>query len=166
VSSGATLLVSQSNQINNAATVSLTGGTIRTAGGVSEVFGNLSVTGSSFLDFGASYATPSSMSFGTYTPSSLLTLNNFNFGSTLVFKSDLSSSITNSSLFTFNNGGIGSYSWNAGSSTFTITAIPEPSTCLAAAGLLGAMLWPSRRRIIRDAKKILGLANSTKGPLA
>jgi hypothetical protein len=37
------------------------------------------------------------------------------------------------------------------------TAIPEPSTYLAAAGLLGLMLWPSRRCIIRDTKKILAL---------
>ena len=41
VSSGATLLVSQNNQVNNAASVTLSGGTIRTASGVSEVFGNL-----------------------------------------------------------------------------------------------------------------------------
>ena len=28
-----------------------------------------------------------------------------------------------------------------------ITAIPEPSTYLAAIGLLGLMLWPLRRRL-------------------
>ncbi|MEY3481120.1 MAG: hypothetical protein RIQ71_1895, partial [Verrucomicrobiota bacterium] len=98
VASGATLLVSQANQVNNSASVSLTGGTIRTASGVSEVFGNLSVTSASFLDFGTtSYANANSISFGTYSPSALLTINNFDFGSTLVFKTDLSGSITNSS---------------------------------------------------------------------
>lgn len=67
-------------------------------------------------------------------------------GGTIVFGSDLRSSITNSSLFSFSNGGIGSSSWNESTSTFTITAIPEPSTYLAALGLLALVLWPLRRR--------------------
>ena len=50
--------------------------------------------------------------------------------------------------------------------TFTITAIPEPSTYLAAAGLLSLMLWPSRKRIVRDAKKILGLTPPMRDRLA
>lgn len=152
VSSGATLLVSQNNQVNNAATVSLSGGTIRTGAGVTETFGNLNVSSSSFLDFGATFGNASSINFGTYTPSSLLTIGNFDFGSTLTFKTDLTSSITNSSLFAFNNGGISSFNWDAGTSTFTITAIPEPSTVLAAAGLVGLMFWPSRRRLLAAAK--------------
>ena len=155
VASGATLLVSQSNQVNDSANVSLSGGTIRTAAGVSEVFQNLSVTTASFLDFGATYGNASSMSFGSYTPSALLTINNFDFGSTLFFKTDLTSTINNSSFFTFNNGGISSYSWDEGSGTFTITAIPEPSTYLAATGLLALVFWPSRRNIVRIFKRAL-----------
>jgi autotransporter-associated beta strand protein len=152
VANGATLLISQANQVNNTAAVSLSGGTIRTASGVSEVFGNLSVTGSGFLDFGTtSYANANTINFGTYTPSALLTINNFNFGSTLTFGSDLTSTINNSSFFTFNSGGIASSSWNAGTSTFTITAIPETSTYVAAIGLLAMMLWPLRRRFMRAA---------------
>jgi autotransporter-associated beta strand protein len=147
VANGATLLVSQGNQVNNSAGVTLSGGTVKTAAGVSEVFGSLNVSTASFLDFGTtSYANANSISFGTYTPSALLTINNFNFGSTLVFKSDLSTSITNSSFFAFSNGGISSYNWDSESSTFTITAIPEPSTCLAAAGLLALLICSSRRR--------------------
>jgi hypothetical protein len=53
-----------------------------------------------------------------------------------------------------------------GSRCFTITAIPEPSTYAAAAGLLGLMLWPSRKRIVRDAKKILGLTPPMRDRLA
>jgi autotransporter-associated beta strand protein len=147
VTNGATLLVSQSHQVNNSAAVSLSGGTITRAGGVSETFGNLNVSASSVINFGAtSYGNAGNLTFGTYTPSSLLTINNFDFGSTLVFRSDLRSSITNSSLFSFSNGGIGSSSWNESTSTFTITAIPEPSTYLAALGLLALVLWPLRRR--------------------
>jgi len=144
VASGATLLVSQSNQVNNNATVTLSGGTITRGSGVSEVFGNLNLTQSSFLDFGT--GTAGTISFGTYTPSALLTVNNFAPGNALVFGSDLRSTINNSSFFTFTNGGIASSSWNEGTSTFTITAIPEPSTYLAAIALLALMLWPLCRR--------------------
>jgi autotransporter-associated beta strand protein len=143
VSSGATLLVSQSNQVNNNATVTLSGGTITRGSGVSEVCGTLNLTQSSFLDFGT--GATGTITFGTYTPSSLLTINSFLPGNTLVFGSDLTSTINNSSFFTFTNGGIGSSSWNG--STFTITAIPEPSTYVAAIGLLALMLWPLRRRL-------------------
>jgi autotransporter-associated beta strand protein len=145
VASGATLLVSQSNQVNNNAAVTLSGGTITRGSGVSEVFGSLNLTEASFLDFGT--GTVGTISFGTYTPSSLLTINNFGLGNTLVFGSDLRSTINNSSFFTFTNGGIGSSSWNQSTSTFTITAIPEPSTYVAALGLLALMLWPLRRRL-------------------
>ena len=167
VATGATLLISQSEQVNDASAVTLSGGTIRTAAGVDEAFGNLTVTGSGFLDFGTtSYANANTISFGDYiyTPSALLTINNFNFGSTLTFKSNLSGSITNSSFFTFNNGGIASSSWDG--STFTITAIPEPSTYVAALGLLALMLWPLRRRLIKDARSIFGLRAPMRDRLA
>jgi len=55
--------------------------------------------------------------------------------------------INGSSFLTFSNGGIASTSWNEVTSTFTITAIPEPSTYVAAIGLLALMLWPLRRRL-------------------
>lgn len=147
----AVLLLSQSDQVNDTAAVTLSGGTIRTPGGVSQVFGDLTVTGSGFLDFGAtSYATASQISFGEYTPSSLLTINNFDYGSTLSFNADLRGTINNTSLFAFTNGGIASSSWDG--TTFTITAIPEPSTYAAAVGLIGLMLWPARRRLLAAAK--------------
>jgi autotransporter-associated beta strand protein len=143
VSSGATLLVSQSNQVNNNATVTLSGGTITRGSGVSEVFGNLNLTQSSFLDFGT--GATGTITFGTYTPSSLLTVQNFLPGNTLAFGSDLRTTINDTSLFQF-SGGFTS-AWNDGNSTFTITAIPEPSTYVAAIALLALMLWPLRRRL-------------------
>ncbi len=65
----------------------------------------------------------------------------------------------------------GAEAMNCGGSTFsnepfTITAIPEPSTYLAAAGLLSLMLWPSRKRLLKDAKKILGLRAPMRDRLA
>ncbi len=143
VTNGATLLVSQSNQVNNSASVTLSGGTITRGSGVSEVFGNLNLTQASFLDFGSGAA--GNLTFGTYAPSALLTVNNFLPGNTLVFGSDLRNSINSTNLFQF-SGGFTS-AWNGSNSTFTITAIPEPSTYLAALGLLALMLWPLRRRL-------------------
>jgi autotransporter-associated beta strand protein len=146
VGTGATLLLSQSDQVNNAATVTLSGGTIRRASGVSEVFGNLNLTASSFLDFNSGAA--GSLSFGgiDYTPSALLALQlvNFTQGNSLVIQTttDLTSYIGTG--FTSSGaGGIGGSSFDG--TTFTITAIPEPSTYLAAAGLLAMMLWSCRR---------------------
>ncbi|MGA1104822.1 MAG: autotransporter-associated beta strand repeat-containing protein, partial [Pseudomonadales bacterium] len=150
VASGATLLLSQSDQVNNSATVTLSGGTIQRGSGVSEVFGNLSLTTGSFLDFGT--GTTGTLSFGTYTPSALLTVSNFGSGNTLTFGSDLTDTI-DGALFSFDSAFTSS--WNSGTSTFTITAIPEPSTYLAAAGLLAVLMWPSRRRLLKDAKSFL-----------
>lgn len=129
VASGATLLIAQSNQVNDGAALSLSGGTITRGAGVSETFGNLSVTGSGFIDFGTGVV--GELRFGTYTPSALLTVNNFLPGNKLVFVgSNLSASINNTSLFSFQ--GAFESTWNSGTSTFTITAIPEASTWFAA----------------------------------
>lgn len=144
VVSGATLLISASDQVNNVATVSLSGGTIQRGSGVAETFGNLSLAASSFIDFGS--GTASSLNFGTYTGGGFkLNVNNFLVGNVLTFKTDLTTTINNTSLFGFDNGFTSA--WNSGTSTFTITAIPEPSSVLAALGLGGLLLWPAARRL-------------------
>jgi autotransporter-associated beta strand protein len=165
--STAKLLLSKSDQVNNSATVTLSGGTIERASGVSETFGALNLDGDSTLNFGS--GTAGNLTFGQYegnsgNPSNLLTVNNFFAGNTLVFARDLSSFISptySGTAFTsdyFNiNSTSGGFTSNWNGSTFTITAIPEPSTYAAAAGLLAMFLWPVRRRMIKDIKSILGL---------
>jgi fibronectin-binding autotransporter adhesin len=148
VASGATLLISQSNQVNNNAAVTLSGGTITRGSGVTEVFGNLNLTEASFLDFGT--GTAGNLTFGTYqdntTPSALLTLNNFIPGNSFTFNSTSFSQGSINSYFQFGTGFVG-YSLSNTGSTFTITAIPEPSTYVAAIALLALMLWPLRHRM-------------------
>ncbi len=117
---GARLLTSQDDQVNNNATITLSGGTIETASGVSETFGDLNLTTVSFLTFGE--GATGNMSSGTYTPSEWPTINNFASRRKLVFKSDLTTTINTPSFFAFNRGGIASYSRDQGRSTFTITA--------------------------------------------
>lgn len=159
VAQNAVLLISQSDQVNNNAAITLSGGTITRGSGVNEVFGSLNLTTGSFLDFGTGAA--GNLTFGTYTPSALLTVNNFLPGNTLTFASNLTSEQLSTN-FTFDNG----FTSNWNGSTFTITAIPEPSTYAAAIGLLVLMLWPSRKRIVRDAKKILGFTPPMRDRLA
>ncbi len=152
VATNAVLLISKSNQINDGAAVTLSGGTIRRASDVSEVFGNLTLSSASFLDFGSGAL--GSISFGSYAPSSLLTVQNFFPGNGLSFTSNLTSTIENTNLFRFD--GAFTYDWNSQTSLFTITAIPEASTLVVVIGLAGVMLWPARRRLpktIRDTRR-------------
>ena len=158
VATNATLLVSQNSQVNDSASVTLSGGTIQRASGVSEVFGNLNLTVSSFLDFGGGTAGTITFNGLSYTPSALLVLNiaNFNQGSSLVFQTTNSLSMTG---FTFSGtGGFGSSSFDG--STFTITAIPEPSTLLVAAGLSFLLLTGTlfKRSHRTSSTQILGCA--------
>jgi hypothetical protein len=141
VSAGATLLLSTGGQVNDSAVITLSGGTILRGVGVSEVFGNLNVTHSSFLDFGT--GTPGTLAFGAYAPSALLTVNNFLPGNSLVFASDLGSLINDGSLFSFSHGF--NTTWSGGN--FTITAIPEPSAFVAAFALLGVLVASQIRRL-------------------
>jgi fibronectin-binding autotransporter adhesin len=155
VNSGATLLLSANNQVVNDSLITLSGGTITRASGVSEVFGNLILTTGSFLDFGS--GTQGNLTFGTYAPSSLLTVNNFFGGNTLIFGSDLTGSIavgtydttsytSADGLFTINSIS-GGFTTGYSGGSFTITAIPETSTVVAVLGLIGLCLWPLRRRM-------------------
>ncbi len=140
VGTGAKLLLSASDQVATA-NVTLSGGTIARDGNVTEVFGNLNLTAASFLDYGAGAA--NTLRFGTYTPTFLLTVQNFAVGNKLQFGNSISEEDL-ASKFSFSNG----YTTGTEGSFFTITAVPEPSTIIAAAGLLGLMLWPVRHRFL------------------
>lgn len=157
VGQGAVLLLAENNQVNDTAPVTLSGGTIRRDGDVSEVFGALNVTSASFIDFGTANQA-GQLSFASYTGSALLTVQGFMHGNTLSFGStvDLTSTINNPQMFKF-EGGYRSLATSFDGSTFNITAMPEPSTYLTAAGLLALFLWPMRRRLTKDIKSILGL---------
>jgi autotransporter-associated beta strand protein len=170
VASGATLLIASSNQINDSANVTLSGGTITRGSGVSEVFGSLNLLSNSTLDFGGGGT--GNLNFGTYeenaAPRALLTINNFLPDTSFTFSNALFQADGSNlgSYFSFGTGYVNSFITDNGGNTFTITAIPEPSTYAAAAGLLGLMLWPSRKRLIRDTKKILGITPPMRDRLA
>ena len=152
VGSSGKLLLSTSDQVRDFASVTLSGGTIERASGVSEVFGNLNLTTASFLDYGT--GATGTLRFGTYTPSSLLTVQNFLPGNKLQFGSTLTQTqLDNPSLFAFSSG----FTTGTEGGFFTITAIPEPSTYLAAAGLVAVIVWPSRRRILSEVRKVIGV---------
>ena len=145
ISSGAKLLLSTSDQVRDFAGVTLSGGTIQRGSGVSEVFGNLNLTAASFLDFGT--GDTGTLRFGTYTASSLLTVQNFLPGNKLQFAAGFNSALLptagnlSNANFSFSNG----FTTGTEGGFFTITAIPEPSTYAAALGVLGLMLWSQRR---------------------
>jgi fibronectin-binding autotransporter adhesin len=140
----ATLLISQSNQVNNSATVTLSGGTIQRAAGVSEVFSDLNVTSASIINFGST-AESRFFQFGTVTGGANLTVSNFLLNNEFRFSAtDLSAGTAIANSFTFLTSDARNYSFSSG--TFTITAVPEPATVIAALGLVGLMLWPVAKR--------------------
>ncbi len=135
IESSGTLLLSANNQVADTSNVTLSGGTIQRDSGITETFGNLDLTAASFINFGA--GTVSSLNFGTYTGGGFkLNVNSFLIGNVLTFGTDLTSSINNTSLFGFDN----AFTSNWNGSTFTITAVPEPSTLAMLGVALGGIL--------------------------
>jgi autotransporter-associated beta strand protein len=147
VNAAATLLISQTSQVNDGAAITLSGGTIaKGAGGINETMGALTLGSTSFLDFGAGTG---NFTFASYSPGIFkLTLQNFNLGNSLT----VTTGTFTASEFAFNGFG---YDWDdIPSGGFTITAVPESSTVLAALGLAGMMLWPMRRFVFRSPRCI------------
>jgi len=155
VNTGATLLIAASNQVDGGINdvVTLSGGTIKRASGVSEVFGDLNVTTASFLDFSGGTGGTIEFSGLDYTPSAFLSLQLLNFtqGNALVVRNTSDWSGLIGSGFTFSgSGGFGSTSFSSG--TFTITAIPEPSTFWVAGALAALVAGSFLRRASRRAR--------------
>ena len=145
VSTGGTLLLSQGNQINDSATVTLGGGQFQLNGAFSETAGALTLSANSTIDFGSGFGA-STLTFGSYTGNSkLLTVSNFGVGDVLILGGDVTGSLSNTSLFSFSGGFTSSFS----SGATTITAVPEPSTIAAGLSLLGLVCWRERRRFAR-----------------
>jgi len=132
VGSGATLLVSRSHQVGDGAGVTLAGGTIRLGSATSETFGDLSLTSASFLDFGPGGA--SVMRFSDYAPEFLLVVNQFLPGDKIQFTTGFPAfSVDDPALFSFS----GEFTTGIEDGSFTITAVPEPSSWLLMAMGIG-----------------------------
>ena len=159
VASGATLLINQSNQIADGAAMTLSGGTISRSSGVSETMGTLDLSADSTIDYIS--GSVGTLAFEAYeggsAPDFVLTVNNFATGNVLILGSDMSSYLSSTTgtafsnaYFAFNDMSAGGFTsaWDSGSSTFSITAVPEPSTYLAG-GLLLLLIGGSflRRRL-------------------
>ena len=149
VNSGGTLLLSQSNQINNSATMGLAGGTIKFGSAVSEGssglvgVGALTLTANSTLDFNSLAGT---ITFSSFTPGAFtLAITNWTNGSShLIFNQDESGALSS---FTLNGGTAFQTSLGGGFYEIGITAVPEPGTIAAGLVLLGFVAWRERKRL-------------------
>ncbi len=166
VNSGGTLLLGASNQVNNAAPVTLGGGTIAkdnfSEGSASAAgLGALTLTANSILNFGT--GTVGVLSFAGFTPgvdSELfrLTVDNWTgqantvgtaSSDRLIFNSDQTSNLSS---FSFTGYADGATQFNLGGGYYEIapmTPVPEPSTYAAAAlaaAVIGQHLLRRRRR--------------------
>ncbi len=163
VNSGGTLLLGASNQINNAASVTLAGGTLakgafNEGAANSAGMGALTLTAAgSKLDFGTGAV--GVLSFASFVPSgNLVTILNWtgllatvgNSGTDrLIFNS---SQLGNLASFAFNGYGPGAAQFDLGGGFFELTpisAVPEPGTYAAGALAFLGLAYSQRRRFRR-----------------
>ena len=166
VNSGGTLLLGADDQINNTATMTLAGGTFAKGNFTEGDPGTVGVgaltlsTGGSHLDFGT--GSVGSLTFASFAPAGhTLTIDNWTgtAGSAgdlgtdrLIFNSDQSANL-GSFVFT---GYTGAIEFDLGGGFYEIvpvTAVPEPSTYIAAAFALGTIGFHQARRLRRRAKR-------------
>jgi autotransporter-associated beta strand protein len=157
VNSGGTVLLGESNQINDTATITLGGGTFAKGNfsegsAISPGMGALVLsTAGSQIDFGT--GTVGVLTFDTFNPGIYAltianwtgTPNTVGDGSTdrLIFASD---QLANLNSFLFNGYGPGAVEFDLGNGFYEIAPVPETSTWLAGAFTLGAIGFHCARR--------------------
>jgi len=154
VNSGGTLLLSGgASSVNASAPVNLNGGTINTAGN-SISLGALILAADSTFDFGTTgSSTLTFASKASFTSGSIETLDHWTSGSDhLVFTADPglgTADLANISFFDDAHSLIatGGQQIAFGLGGFEIVPVPEPTTRLGAAGLLGFLGYRDRRRV-------------------
>jgi hypothetical protein len=146
---GSTLLLGANNQINNAAGVTLNGGTFAkgafTEGAFNTVgLGALTLTASSNIDFGTGAV--GVLTFASFNPNGfILTIDNWTgtvgqsgngFSDRLIFDSDQSSNLSS---FIFTGYGAGAVEVDLNNGFWEITPVPEPSTWVTVAFAFAAI---------------------------
>ncbi|MFZ1220430.1 MAG: autotransporter-associated beta strand repeat-containing protein [Chthoniobacterales bacterium] len=161
INSGGTLFLGANNQINNAATMTLSGGTFArgnfSEGSTSSLgLGALILAASdSHLDFGT--GTAGALTFASFSPGAYtLTIDNWtgtvggqgnNLTDRLIFTSDQSANLGS---FFFTGYGLGAVEIDLGGGYYEIVAaVPEPATFVSGAMVLGLLLFHHRRQIRR-----------------
>ncbi|MEY2529471.1 MAG: fibronectin-binding autotransporter adhesin, partial [Verrucomicrobiota bacterium] len=161
INSGGTLFLGANNQINNAATMTLSGGTFGrgnfSEGSTSSLgLGALILAASdSHLDFGT--GTAGALTFASFSPGAYtLTIDNWtgtvagqgnNLTDRLIFTSDQSANLGS---FFFTGYGLGAVEIDLGGGYYEIVAaVPEPATFVSGAMVLALLLFHHRRQIRR-----------------
>ena len=161
VNTGGTLLLGASDKINNAATVTLAGGTFNT-GGFSETVGSLTLSSNSVIDLAAGGSLLHFAASGGNSWTGQLSIwnwsgNSSGGGTDEVFFGTSNSGLTSGQLnqISFFSGsgtgflGTGSFTGSLGE----IVPVPEPSSVALAVGLLGLINWRERRKTLLFSRK-------------
>ena len=151
---GGSFLVTASNAVNDDAAINLNGGTLAIGGGVGEVVGALTLSGNSTIDMNG--VGNSWISFASLTTvldnSNRLEVWNYTPGSDAIYFQDQTNLANSLNYISFYSGaGTGTFYNALNTSSFSApelyaTVVPEPSTYIAAALLLGGLCVQYLRR--------------------
>ena len=159
VNSGGTLLLGAANQISDSTQVIMAGGAVVLAG-YDETAGRLAVTADSIFDFGTAAGGTNTFTFADFDTSGYggvagLTFSNVGAGSKVVFNTDYTGNTTFNtftSKISFTDAALeGQISFSGGTTTLTVTAIPD-ARVVWGAGLLCALVGASEWRKCREKK--------------
>ena len=160
INTGGTLLLTSTaaDRVNDAAPVTLAGGTLNT-GGLNETMGALTMTGNSIIDFGAGTSLLTSASAAGSSWTGTLSIWNWTGipvtgGGTdqlLLTSAAANGNITFSNINFFSGAGTGQIGFGSafvpnGFGGGEIVPVPEPSSVATVMGLLGLIGWRERRK--------------------